>query len=224
MCQGLNGYRFTREQYNLRFRCHGMSRCKPCDAYTTKEPLRTAVLLKVVMPGSTPHSHSPNDSADRVGVAALLGISPWAKNLRAEILEIAPHPLTVLITGPSGTGKELIAQAIHHHSPRCRKPFIAVDCAAVSGTLFASHLFGHVKGAFTGADRPALGCFRAADGGTLFLDEIGELEPEFQAKLLRVFQARTVTPLGSHEPIPVDIRLIAATNRDLGKMVSSNVS
>jgi DNA-binding NtrC family response regulator len=155
------------------------------------------------------------------GLDSIVGISPWANQIRADILKVAPHCASVLITGPSGTGKELIARAIHRHSGRADKPFVVVDCAAVAGSLFASHLFGHVKGAFTGADHAALGCFRVANRGTVFLDEIGELEPEFQAKLLRVLQQRVVTPLGSHEEIPVDVRVVAATNRDLADMVST---
>jgi transcriptional regulator with PAS, ATPase and Fis domain len=157
----------------------------------------------------------------RQGAESIVGVSPWAIQIRADILRVAPHHSSVLITGPSGTGKELIAQAIHYHSSRCDKPLVAVDCAAVSGSLFASHLFGHVKGAFTGADHAALGCFRGADHGTVFLDEIGELEPEFQAKLLRVLQQRVVVPVGSQEEIPIDVRVIAATNCDLAQMVSS---
>ena len=130
------------------------------------------------------------------------------------------YSTTVLIIGPSGTGKELIARAIHAHSRRAGKPFIAVDCAGVSGPLFAGHLFGHTKGAFTGAEKATLGCFRAADRGTLFLDEIGDLERDLQGKLLRVLQERLVTPLGSHTTLPVDVRVIAATNCDLKQMVA----
>jgi DNA-binding NtrC family response regulator len=125
-----------------------------------------------------------------------------------------------MITGASGTGKELVARAIHALSPRNDKRFIPVDCASITGTLFASHMFGHVKGAFTGATHPALGCFRAADGGTIFLDEIGELELELQAKLLRVLQERVVVPVGSHDGVPVNVRVVAATNRDLKREVS----
>jgi DNA-binding NtrC family response regulator len=154
------------------------------------------------------------------GVGSIVGVSPWAHFIRQEILNVATHQSNVLITGPSGTGKELIARAIHYHSRRAARAFIAVDCAAMSGSLFASHMFGHVKGAFTGASHSTLGCFRAADGGTVLLDEIGELEPEFQAKLLRVLQQRTVMPLGSYEEIHIDVRIIAATNGDLEKMVS----
>ncbi|MGA2616562.1 MAG: sigma-54 dependent transcriptional regulator [Thermoguttaceae bacterium] len=154
-------------------------------------------------------------------VEAFIGASPFAAGIRRQIVKIAPHSSNVLITGPSGTGKELIARAIHAHSPRADKPFIAVDCAGATGPLFTGHLFGHVKGAFTGADHSALGCFRAADGGTILLDEIGELSRDLQAKLLRVLQERVVTPLGSHAMVPVDVRVIAATNCDLEQMVAS---
>lgn len=155
------------------------------------------------------------------GVDSIVGISPWVQRIRAEILKIAPHGSSVLITGPSGTGKELIARAIHYHSGRADKPFVAVDCAAVSGPLFVSNMFGHVKGAYTGASGVALGCFRAANHGTVFLDEIGDLDPEFQAKLLRVLQQRVITPVGSDQEIPIEVRVIAATNCDLAQMVSA---
>jgi DNA-binding NtrC family response regulator len=156
---------------------------------------------------------------NRIEPAAIVGISPWARNIRAEILTVSACPSNVLITGPTGTGKEVIARAIHAHSPRADMPFIPVDCAAIPGALFSSHIFGHAKGAFTGADNDALGCFRAAQRGTVFLDEIGELECEIQTKLLRVLQQRTVIPVGSHREIPVDVRVIAATNRDLEREV-----
>ncbi len=149
----------------------------------------------------------------------ILGISAWATLIRDEIRRVAAFSANALITGPSGTGKELIARAIHAHSPRADRPFIPVDCAAVTGTLFVSHIFGHVQGAFTGASHAELGCFRAADGGTIFLDEIGELDFDLQAKLLRVLQQRTVIPVGSHEETSVDVRVIAATNRGLRQEV-----
>ncbi len=150
----------------------------------------------------------------------LIGVSKWARQLRDQIVEIAACPSNVLITGPTGTGKDVIARAIHACSGRSGKAFIPVDCAGAAGPLFASHLFGHLKGAFTGAGHVALGCFRAAEGGTIFLDEIGELPSDMQTKLLRVLQQRMVTPLGSHEELPVNVRVIAATNRDLEREVS----
>jgi DNA-binding NtrC family response regulator len=150
-----------------------------------------------------------------------VGVSPWAEQVRRSIELVAVHQSSVLILGPSGTGKELIARAIHACSMRSKKAFIPVDCAVTTGTLFASHMFGHVKGSFTGATSSTLGCFRAADTGTIFLDEIGEMELELQAKLLRVLQQRVVVPVGSHQEIPVDVRVLAATNRDLASEVQA---
>jgi DNA-binding NtrC family response regulator len=153
-------------------------------------------------------------------VSPIIGISKWSDDVRAQILQVAPFTSSVLITGPSGTGKELIARSIHDSSQRAGRPFVPVDCASIPGSLFASQLFGHVKGAFTGASSDTLGCFRAAEGGTIFLDEVGELELDLQAKLLRVIQERQVTPLGSHQPVPIDVRIVAATNRDLAQEVA----
>jgi len=149
----------------------------------------------------------------------IVGNSAWTQRVRRRILQIASYRYSVLVTGATGTGKELVARAIHVHGPRQEKPFIPVNCASISGTLFTSQLFGHVKGAFTGAQHSALGCFRAADGGTIFLDEIGDLDLECQAKLLRVLQERKVVPVGAHEGTPVDVRVIAATNRNLEEEV-----
>jgi DNA-binding NtrC family response regulator len=163
----------------------------------------------------------PNQGNDVINgqVVGLIGVSPWSQRIRTQVVEVAACPSNVLITGPTGTGKEVIAQSVHRLSPRANKPFIPVDCAGASGPLFASHIFGHLKGAFTGAGYTSLGCFRAAHEGTIFLDEIGELESDMQIKLLRVLQQRTVTPVGSHQPVPVDVRVIAATNRDLEREV-----
>ncbi len=153
-------------------------------------------------------------------IERIIGVSAWADQVRRSIELVAAHQSSVLVMGPSGTGKELIARAIHACSPRGKKPFIPVDCAVTTGTLFASHMFGHVKGSFTGATSSTLGCFRAAEAGTIFLDEIGEMELELQAKLLRVLQQRVVVPVGSHDELPVDVRVLAATNRDLAVEVN----
>ncbi len=139
--------------------------------------------------------------------------------LRAQIELIAPRSATVLIDGETGVGKEVAARAIHAQSRRAAGPFVPVDCTAFSTELMESQLFGHVKGAFTGAISAAQGFVRCADGGTLFLDEIGELPLAVQAKLLRCLQERTVVPVGGTTPIAVDVRIVAATHRDLQQMV-----
>jgi len=171
--------------------------------------------------GFFPHGDSAarNHFLRKARMYEFIGRSDWAQRLRADIAQVATHRSSVLVTGDSGTGKELIARAIHSGSQRSEAPLVCVDCASIPPTLFASTLFGHVKGAFSGADYDALGCFRAADGGTIFLDEIGELPLELQAQLLRVLQQREVIPVGSHRGIPIDIRIVVATNRDLAEEV-----
>ena len=149
-----------------------------------------------------------------------IGHSDCVDNLRSVLGSIARRDCTVLIQGESGAGKELVARAIHAQSRRANRPFVPVDCTAFSESLFESQLFGHVRGAFTGAEHATLGFFRAADGGTLFLDEIGELPLAVQAKLLRAIQERTVVPLGGTEPVAADVRVIAATHRNLAEMVA----
>ncbi len=135
------------------------------------------------------------------------------------IKHIAKYPATVLITGETGTGKEMVAKAIHNQSPRAGKPFVTINCAGLVETLLESELFGHVKGAFTGATRDKPGLFEIADGGTIFLDEVGELSLSVQAKLLRALEQHEVQRVGDIKPKKVDVRVIAATNRDLKKMV-----
>ncbi|MDH3204983.1 MAG: sigma-54 dependent transcriptional regulator [Gemmatimonadota bacterium] len=152
-------------------------------------------------------------------VEGLLGRSSVMEAVRNEIRQVAGSDATVLITGETGTGKELAASAVHRLSPRAGGKFVAVNCAALSEGLLESELFGHIRGAFTGALQDREGLIRAAHKGTLLLDEIGDVSPAVQQRLLRVLQEREVVPLGSHRPQPVDIRLIAATNRDLQQEV-----
>jgi DNA-binding NtrC family response regulator len=149
----------------------------------------------------------------------IVGGSPPMRRVFEQIQLVADAPTTVLIEGESGTGKELVARALHRLSSRHDKPFVAINCAALPSTLIESELFGHVKGAFTGATDRRVGKFEAADGGTLFIDEIGEIPLDFQAKLLRAIETRTVTPLGSNREISTDTRILAATHRNLESLV-----
>ena len=153
------------------------------------------------------------------GMAEFVGDSPTIAGLKQTALDLSPRRSTVMVLGETGSGKEMLARFIHNNSPRANKPFIPVDCSSLSDTLFESELFGHVKGAFTGATRDSLGFIRAADGGTLFLDEIGELSLHLQSKLLRVLQEKCVIPVGDFRARPVDIRVISATNKPLDSMV-----
>ena len=145
----------------------------------------------------------------------LLGSSAQMREIFAMLGRLAPTDVTVLIEGESGTGKELVAQAIHEHSRRASGPFMIFDCSAVPENLIESELFGHVKGAFTGATASRTGAFQAATGGTLFLDEVGELQPSLQPKLLRALESREVKPVGSNTHVKTDVRIVAATNRSL---------
>jgi len=151
----------------------------------------------------------------------IVGSSASLREVLAEVAKVAKTDSTVLILGETGTGKELIARAIHKRSSRSNRAFIRVTCAAISPALIASELFGHEKGAFTGAVQRRLGRFEAADGGTIFLDEIGDLPAETQIALLRVLQEREIERVGSSHPIPIDVRVLAATNRDLEADVAS---
>ncbi len=149
----------------------------------------------------------------------IVGKSPLLTALIEKVRLVAPSKATVLIEGETGTGKELVAQALHQASPRARAPFVAVHCAALPATLLESELFGHERGAFTGATERRMGRFEAADGGTVFLDEIGEIGPEIQVKLLRFLEIRSFERIGSTRTLTVDVRLVAATNRNLEQMV-----
>jgi DNA-binding NtrC family response regulator len=146
---------------------------------------------------------------------ALVGQSPAMQAIYKEIGRTASKPVNVLIRGETGTGKELIARAIYQHSDRAEAPFVAINCAAIPETLLESELFGHERGAFTGAETRRIGRFEQADHGTIFLDEIGDLSPGTQVKLLRVLQEKCVQRLGGKELIPLDVRVVAATHRDL---------
>jgi two-component system response regulator HydG len=149
------------------------------------------------------------------GFAGIVGTSPKMRDLYRYLLKIAPKKFPVLIVGESGTGKELVARAIHNYGPWKSRPFVPVDCGALTPTLIESELFGHVRGSFTGATQDRQGLFRTADDGTIFLDEIGELPAELQVKLLRVLQESEFRAVGSDARIPLRARVIAATNRDL---------
>jgi DNA-binding NtrC family response regulator len=153
-------------------------------------------------------------------MGAIRGDSAPMRRLRDRVEAAASSDVAVLITGETGTGKDLCARTIHERSRRAGKPFVVVNCAAIPEALLESELFGHEKGAFTGADRRRIGRFEAADGGTLFLDEVGELAPGSQAKLLRAIETSTFEPVGASRTVRVDVRVVAATNRDLGAEIA----
>jgi DNA-binding NtrC family response regulator len=155
------------------------------------------------------------------GLATQMGPSPGVRTIIEQVATVAATSFSVLVLGETGTGKELVAQAIHRQSERRAQPFIALDCGAIPEPLLESELFGHEKGAFTGADRKKAGRFSLAAGGTLFLDEVGNLPMGLQAKLLRVLESRQVTPIGGDRALPLDLRFIAATNDDLQERVTA---
>ena len=157
------------------------------------------------------------------GHHGLLGESQPMQDLFELIQNVALTDAPVLIQGPSGTGKELVARAIHEESPRCTKPFIKVNCAALNENLLESELFGHEKGAYTGADRTRIGRFEAAHQGTIFLDEIGDIPLSTQVKLLRVLEEKEIERVGDHKPISVDVRIISATNKDLETLIDQGL-
>jgi two-component system, NtrC family, response regulator AtoC len=155
------------------------------------------------------------------GLENIIGESPALQEIFEVVKQVAPTRATVLVTGESGTGKELIARAVHQLSPRAKQPFVAVHCAALAPTLLESELFGHEKGAFTGAYERRIGRFEQAQGGTLFLDEIGEIDATLQVKLLRFLGERTFERVGSNKTLSADVRLVAATNKNLEELVKA---
>ncbi len=186
--------------------------------YLTKPLLATEVLLTVehiletkALKEQNAHLLSPASKA----VGSFIGQSEPVLKLRKLVRKVAPTAATVLITGESGSGKEVIARMVHDESPRAERPFVAVNCSALSDSLLESELFGHEKGAFTGAHATRKGRFEQAQGGTIFLDELGEMAMGTQVKLLRVLQERQLERVGSSKSIPIDVRIVAATNRDL---------
>jgi two-component system, NtrC family, response regulator AtoC len=183
--------------------------------------------LKAVLDRALSHQKLVLDYSDlkerldhRYGLPSLTGHSREMIHVYDRIRQIAPSRATVLIQGETGTGKELVAKAIHHASPRRNERFVALSCGALAEGVVESELFGHEKGAFTGADQARAGRFEIADGGTLFLDEISEVSPAIQLKLLRVLQEREIERVGGSTPIAVDVRVVAATNRDLDRLVA----
>jgi DNA-binding NtrC family response regulator len=153
----------------------------------------------------------------------LVGRCAAMQDVYKAIGRVAPQDVTVLIRGETGTGKELVARAIYHYSRRAAAPFLAINCAAIPETLLESELFGHERGAFTGAERKRIGKFEQCSGGTLFLDEIGDMTPLTQAKILRVLQAQQFERVGGNETIQTDVRIIAATNRDLEHLIAADL-
>lgn len=176
----------------------------------------------VLRSNMTQASGAGGTASGRVGLDRIVGDSPAMRRVKQQILAVAESHGTVLVCGESGTGKEVVARAIHELSPRCQEPFLAVNCAALSEGLLESELFGHERGAFTGAERLRKGRFELADKGTLLLDEISEISGNIQAKLLRVLQERSFERVGSSLAIGIDVRVVATSNRDLPASVARN--
>ena len=189
-------------------------------AYLTKPPDRSELLLAIR--GAVAQGRLARQGEKQPEPPPLLGDSLSMRRLREEIARVAPSTATVLIQGGSGTGKELVARRLHHLSDRARAPFVRVNCAAIPEELIESELFGHEKGSFTGAHRRQTGKFVQADGGTIFLDEVGDMSLKTQAKVLRVLQDGEVEPVGAGKPFRVDVRVIAATNKNLVEEVSED--
>ncbi|MDR3144414.1 MAG: sigma-54 dependent transcriptional regulator [Puniceicoccales bacterium] len=162
-------------------------------------------------------------ACDKFSIEAIIGKSHAIADVLAKIKKVAPSKATVLLDGETGTGKELFANAVHHFSRRSGKPFIPIHCASLQKNLLESELFGHEKGAFTGADSRRIGLFESANGGTIFFDEIGEIDVQTQIKLLRFLETKTFSRVGSSENISVDVRIVCATNRNLQKLVEQGI-
>ena len=186
---------------------------KPLDLQKLDRVIGEALKVARLMREPAVVAETPPDD-DQPG-EAIVGSCPAMQEVYKAIGRVADQTFPVLITGESGTGKELVARAIYQHGPRAKAPFLALNCAAIPETLLESELFGHEKGAFTGADRRRIGKFEQVSGGTLFLDEIGDMPPPTQAKVLRVLQEQAFERVGGNETIRTDVRLIAATHRDL---------
>jgi DNA-binding NtrC family response regulator len=184
------------------------------------KPFELDTLLASVRRAVEPQSGDDEDiEPEELPETEMIGSTPGMVEIYKTVSQVAPTDATVVIEGETGTGKELVARMIHRFSNRAAHPFVAVDCTSIPAALLESELFGALKGAFTGADRDRIGVFEAANKGTVFLDEIGDIDPAFQAKLLRFLQEREIRPVGSPREKKVDVRVVVATNRDLQKMV-----
>jgi len=190
--------------------------------YVTKPLYPDEILLTINSALKSNKRSSPVTVMERFDQKYVIGESEQSKNVEKLIDLVAPTDMTVIIEGETGTGKEYVAKAIHSRSKRNGKPFVAIDCGAISNDLAGSELFGHIKGSFTGAVSDKLGSFEMANGGSLFLDEIGNLSQENQVKLLRVLQERKIVKIGSVSEVPIDVRIIVATNEGLRKAVDDN--
>ncbi len=193
---------------------------KPYDIAALRETLARALGRRRLASDRREHADGPpTDGASGHPEPALVGHSPAIIQVMKTLARVAPSQATVLVAGETGTGKELVARTIHRFSERADRRFVAVNCSALAEGLLESELFGHVRGAFTGATTSRPGLFREADHGTLFLDEIGDISPTLQSRLLRALQEHEIVPVGSEAPVKVDVRVLAATHRDLPELV-----
>lgn len=191
---------------------------KPIDLHELREAVASALELSRL--SRVPAVFDQAEAEDASVKDRIVGLSPTMQQVYKDIGRVAPQNVNVLILGESGTGKELVARAIYQHSVRTKKPFLAINCAAIPEPLLESELFGHEKGAFTGADRRRIGKFEQADNGTIFLDEIGDMSMATQAKILRLLQDGSFERVGGNQTIATDVRVIAATNHDLQQTIS----